>query len=72
MLLAEQFFVVGFVWFAEREGFEPSVPCGTHAFQACSIGHSDTSPGMGVRIYDLYPLIPFGSRFVCDELKLLK
>ena len=54
MLLAEQFFVNGFVWFAEREGFEPSVPCGTHAFQACSIGHSDTSPGNGVRIYDLY------------------
>jgi hypothetical protein len=29
---------------AEREGFEPSLPCGKHAFQACSIGHSDTSP----------------------------
>ena len=28
----------------EREGFEPSVPCGTHAFQACSFGHSDISP----------------------------
>ncbi len=31
---------------AEREGFEPSIPRGIHAFQACSIGHSDTSPGM--------------------------
>ena len=30
---------------AEREGFEPSEPLwGSHAFQACSIGHSDTSP----------------------------
>ncbi len=29
---------------AEREGFEPSLPCGKHAFQACSIGHSDISP----------------------------
>ena len=29
---------------AEREGFEPSVPGGTHTFQACSFGHSDTSP----------------------------
>ena len=29
---------------AEREGFEPSIPCGIHAFQACSIGHSDISP----------------------------
>ena len=37
-----------FLWgqslFAERKGFEPPVPCGTHAFQACSIDHSDTSP----------------------------
>ena len=35
-------------WFsvtlAERAGFEPAVPCSTHAFQACSIDHSDTSP----------------------------
>jgi hypothetical protein len=30
--------------FAEREGFEPPVPCGTHAFQACHISHSCTSP----------------------------
>ncbi len=29
---------------AEREGFEPSVPFSTHAFQACSIDHSDISP----------------------------
>src|ERR1700761_2757842 len=29
---------------AEREGFEPSVPCDTHDFQSCSFGHSDTSP----------------------------
>ena len=30
---------------AEREGFEPSVPeTDTHAFQACSLSHSDTSP----------------------------
>ncbi|MFM2000292.1 MAG: hypothetical protein RL204_2239 [Bacteroidota bacterium] len=31
---------------AEREGFEPSVLLHTHAFQACSIGHSDISPKM--------------------------
>ena len=32
-------------WFvmAERKGFEPSVACATHAFQACSFDHSDTS-----------------------------
>jgi hypothetical protein len=27
----------------ERMGFEPTVPCSTHAFQACSLNHSDTS-----------------------------
>ncbi len=29
---------------AERVGFEPTLPCGKHAFQACSFGHSDISP----------------------------
>ncbi len=29
---------------AEREGFEPSIPCGIHAFQACALGHYATSP----------------------------
>lgn len=29
---------------AERRRFELLVPCGTHAFQACTIGHSVTSP----------------------------
>ena len=28
----------------EREGFEPSVPFGTHDFQSCPFGHSGTSP----------------------------
>ena len=28
----------------EREGFEPSIPCGMHAFQACALGHYATSP----------------------------
>jgi hypothetical protein len=31
---------------AESEGFEPSVPCGTHTFQACSLSHSDNSPDL--------------------------
>ena len=30
---------------AEREGFEPSVPFGTHAFQACALSRSAISPG---------------------------
>ena len=29
---------------AVREGFEPSMPFDIHTFQACSFGHSDTSP----------------------------
>jgi hypothetical protein len=29
---------------AERVGFEPTVPCGTHAFQACALSHSAISP----------------------------
>ena len=29
---------------AEREGFEPSVPCGTHDFQSCPFGLSGISP----------------------------
>ena len=33
----------------EREGFEPSIPCGIHAFQASSFGHSDTSPNCKAR-----------------------
>ncbi len=29
---------------AERARFELAVPCGTQTFQACTFGHSDTSP----------------------------
>src|SRR3989344_5346279 len=29
---------------AEGEGFEPSIPCGIHAFQACALGHYATPP----------------------------
>ena len=29
---------------ADGEGFEPSVPFGTHAFQACPIDRSGTHP----------------------------
>src|SRR3984893_14781178 len=32
---------------ADGEGFEPSVPCGTHAFQACPIDRSGTHPMSG-------------------------
>ena len=31
---------------AEREGFEPPVPCGTAVFKTAAIGHSATSPGL--------------------------
>lgn len=37
--------------FTEREGFEPSVRYErTHAFQACSLNHSDISPKQRVRL----------------------
>jgi hypothetical protein len=29
---------------AESEGFEPSIRCRIHTFQACSFSHSDNSP----------------------------
>ena len=29
---------------AERVGFEPTLPCGKHAFQACAFSHSAISP----------------------------
>ena len=33
------------LFFAETEGFEPSIPFGgIHTFQACSFNHSDKSP----------------------------
>jgi hypothetical protein len=31
-------------WLAERVGFEPTVPFGTHAFQACAFSRSAISP----------------------------
>ncbi len=34
----------GFSDMAVREGFEPSIRFRIHTFQACSFGHSDTSP----------------------------
>jgi hypothetical protein len=33
---------------AEREGFEPSIPCGIPAFQAGALDHYATSPRSGV------------------------
>ncbi len=33
---------------AVREGFEPSIRCRIHTFQACSFSHSDTSPNFGL------------------------
>ncbi len=29
---------------AEKEGFEPSIRCRIHTFQACAFDHSATSP----------------------------
>ena len=35
---------------AEGKGFEPSVACATHAFQACSFDHSDTPLYMMLKV----------------------
>ena len=42
---------------AEREGFEPSVRFRTHAFQACSLSHSDISPPFALKVL-FTPVIP--------------
>ncbi len=39
---------------AERRGFEPPVRFRTHAFQACTFDHSDTSPSVGLHIILIY------------------
>ncbi len=41
--------VVKSIKLAEREGFEPSVPCGTLHFQCSAIDHSATSPLLPAR-----------------------
>jgi hypothetical protein len=39
------FYSEGFInSLAERQGFEPWIPCGIHAFQACAFSHSAISP----------------------------
>ena len=42
------------VWVADREGFEPSLPYGKHAFQACAIDHSAICPDINE---DVVPLV---------------
>jgi hypothetical protein len=38
--------LMAFFVMAEREGFEPSIPCGMLAFQASALDHYATSPGL--------------------------
>ena len=33
-----------YLFMAEKEGFEPSIRCRIHTFQACAFDHSATSP----------------------------
>ena len=39
-----QLILNGLEGMAERVGFEPTLPCGKHAFQACAFSHSAISP----------------------------
>ena len=49
--------------FAERVGFEPTVAFTTHAFQACSLNHSDTSPHTDDRQLNQEKSCPFAEFF---------
>ena len=46
---------------ADGEGFEPSVPFGTHAFQACTIDHSVTHPVARPTIYREISIVKLGA-----------
>ena len=39
---------------AERRGFEPPIPCGIHAFQACTLDLSDTSPQQSIAYFNIF------------------
>ncbi len=45
-----------FVYLAEEERFELSVPCGTHDFQSCRLSHSRTPPPEAAR--NIAPVFP--------------
>ena len=38
------------MFIAEREGFEPPVPCGTTVFKTAAFDHSAISPGLFGRL----------------------
>jgi hypothetical protein len=42
---------------AERVGFEPTLPCGKHAFQACAFSHSAISPALRGATFRLYHIL---------------
>ena len=44
------------LYLAVREGFEPSIRCRIHTFQACSFSHSDTSPNfrLSFNVFNLH------------------
>ena len=42
---------------AERVGFEPTLPCGKHAFQACAFSHSAISPALLGNLFD-FTILP--------------
>src|ERR1700761_7891510 len=45
VLPSYKLFMLNDLWeVAERQGFEPWIPCGIHAFQACAFSHSAISP----------------------------
>ena len=59
---------------AEPEGFEPSIGCPIHAFQACAIDHSATAPravSSAVPPRDMKQLSQVGDSFwVREDIRL--
>ncbi len=53
------------LYMAVREGVEPSKPYDLHTFQACSFGHSDTSPVL------LSPIREGGTLYTKSGLKAI-
>ncbi len=52
---------------AEPEGFEPSIGCPIHAFQACAIDHSATAPQCYSESY-LVEILTAPPPLVCESL----
>ena len=56
---------------AERQGFEPWIPCGIHAFQACAFSHSAISPLRGSNISEGITSWASLHRWLCQDALII-